>query len=151
MLALSTVLSYKNPSVLARYRRDFPKNAMPADEAFSELIKFLWLIYRHEQDKQQSPHDDALHFICMMHEEMRELDDMWHTFLLFTQDYQQFCLNHFGYFIHHHPFDENDKVAIDQRYELELTRYLHYINDHLGDETLKKWFLNETEDEYQNE
>lgn len=151
MLALNQVLTYTHPNVLARYRKDFPNNTMPADETLCELIKFLWLIHKHEQDKKQSPHDEALHFTCMMHEEMRELDDMWHTFLLFTQDYQQFCLNHFGYFIHHHPFDEKDKVAINQHYELELNRYLCYIHDQLGDETLQKWFLNNAEDKCQDE
>ncbi len=32
-----------------------------------------------------------------------EVDELWHTFLLFTQDYQKFCEECFGRFIHHVP------------------------------------------------
>jgi len=143
MLELNKLLSYTHLNVCARYNKDFPNNTMTADEALSELIKFFWLIDKHERDKKQSPHDESLHFICMMHEEMREIDDMWHTFLLFTEDYQRFCADNFGHFIHHHPFNDRDKISINERYELELNRYLSYIYDQLGSEVLKKWFKSE--------
>lgn len=31
------------------------------------------------------------------------IDEAWHHFILFTQDYDEFCKKHFGKFIHHVP------------------------------------------------
>lgn len=36
-----------------------------------------------------------------------EVDELWHTFLMFTQDYQRFCTEVAGGFIHHAPNDED--------------------------------------------
>jgi hypothetical protein len=33
----------------------------------------------------------------------QEMDEVWHTFILFTKDYQQFCETAVGRFIHHYP------------------------------------------------
>ena len=32
-----------------------------------------------------------------------EVDEVWHTFILFTRDYQDFCRDVFGRYIHHSP------------------------------------------------
>ncbi len=32
-----------------------------------------------------------------------KIDEMWHNFILFTLDYEEFCLTRFGRFIHHRP------------------------------------------------
>ena len=70
---------------------------------------------------------------------MAEIDDMWHTFLMFTEDYANFCERYFGRFIHHSPRDENEKINPDV-FELELTRFLSYVYDKLGEETVSVWF-----------
>jgi len=31
------------------------------------------------------------------------VDDLWHEFILYTRDYQQFCKRAFGHFMHHTP------------------------------------------------
>lgn len=36
-----------------------------------------------------------------------DVDDLWHTFLMFTQDYRRFCTEVAGDFIHHAPNDED--------------------------------------------
>lgn len=33
----------------------------------------------------------------------REVDEVWHTFILFTKDYAQFCEQTLGVFLHHQP------------------------------------------------
>lgn len=41
----------------------------------------------------------------------KELDGVWHTFILFTKDYYSFCNNYLGSFVHHIPFiSEEDKI-----------------------------------------
>lgn len=32
-----------------------------------------------------------------------KVDEVWHTFILFTEDYASFCEKVFGFFLHHHP------------------------------------------------
>jgi len=31
------------------------------------------------------------------------VDDLWHTFILFTKEYKSFCETHIGRFLHHYP------------------------------------------------
>lgn len=77
--------------------------------------------------------------MCVVHAEMKEIDDMWDTFLLFTKDYMDFCNHYFGEYIHHHPAKE-DEVPPKEKFEREFNLYLSYIYDHLDEGTLNIWF-----------
>jgi hypothetical protein len=70
---------------------------------------------------------------------MNEIDDMWHTFLLFTKDYMSFCKDYFDEYIHHIPNTEEESMKEDQ-FKDNLTRYLSFIYDTLGEETVINWF-----------
>lgn len=145
MISLQELLKYKNSHLVKRYKQDYPHNQLSAEEALIELLKYFWLCEKHAQGKNNFPTDESFNFTCAMHFEMKEIDDMWHTFLLFTQDYFAFCDKYFGKFLHHVP--NVDKGSQDiKREEIELTRYLSYIYDHLGEETLKKWFAEAEKD-----
>lgn len=137
---LQQVLTYTHPHVLKRYEKDYPRNALQAEEAFQELLKFLWLSQKLQHDRQQSPDDPTLHFHSAVHEEMKEIDDMWHTFILFTQDYSDFCQRFFGKYLHHYPTTDDDILPSNEEYQKNLENYLSYIYDHLGEETVVKWF-----------
>jgi len=144
---LHDVLAYKNPQVILRYQQDYPNNKMSAKEAWLEVLRYLWLCYNHHLDCKNSPDDISLNFTCDIHTEMKDIDDMWHVFLLFTQDYQEFCQHYFGYFIHHRP--NNGERSVDPiTFTKETSYYLSYIYDHLGEATVIKWFnesLNDSE------
>jgi len=58
------------------------------DEAINEFRKYLSLV--------------ALGYksVAMV---SREVDAVWHTFILFTKDYAKFCQEAFGFFLHHQP------------------------------------------------
>jgi hypothetical protein len=75
---------------------------------------------------------------------------MWHTFLLFTKDYSEFCMRHFGFFIHHTPQTREDrdswrkKIEVDQEQAMKERRQslrgaYEFICDELGVEALKRW------------
>ena len=100
---LDKLLAYKNEKILDRYRKDHPNNKCGAEEALTELLKFFWLGEKLKKDKMFSPDDKNLKFVCSIHSEMKEIDDMWHTFLLFTRDYADFSKKYFGSYIHHTP------------------------------------------------
>jgi hypothetical protein len=141
-LMLNNLIHYQNQHVIRRYDKDYPDAKLTGVHAFQELMKYIWLGCKHKYDKQLSPDNDALDFRCMIHTEMKEIDNMWHTFLLFTREYQFFCEAQLGgIFFHHEPSIEKGLEPND-KYELELSRYLSYIYDNLGEETLIKWFCN---------
>jgi hypothetical protein len=132
--------SYNNPHILERYSKDYPNNKLTAKETFEELKKYFWLCQKHKADTALSPNKDELQFKCAMYLEMKEIDDMWHTFLLFTQDYMRFCKKYFSQYLHHIPTPANKELQLREDFEKGFTLYLSYIYDHLGEETVKKWF-----------
>jgi hypothetical protein len=140
--SLSEILKYKNIHVLNRYQKDFPHAIFSAEETFKELLKYIWLTATHDNERKNNPLHPALDFRCLMHEEMIDIDNMWHTFLLFTKDYHDFCKHYLqDGFLHHYPLIDEEKQQSASDYKNELDRYLSYIYDHLGAETLRKWFL----------
>lgn len=140
-IKLHRLLEYENDNVLSRYQKEYPDTNMTAKEVFSELMKYIWLCHKHASDKKQYPENESLNFKCVMHIEMEDIDNMWHTFLLFTRDYQKFCNNYLnGNFFHHDPLPSKQQDVSKNKYEEELHRYLSYICENLGEETLVKWF-----------
>lgn len=47
-----------------------------------------------------------------------EVDEMWHTFILFTERYEKFCKEIAGSFIHHYPSEDN---LSDKQNDPEIT------------------------------
>jgi len=137
--SIDTVLNYTNPRILKRYEKDYPNNTLKAEEAFQELLKYFWLCQKCRTDRKTFSNDESLNFSVAMHQEMKEIDDMWHTFILFTKDYADFCQRYFENFIHHDPTDEENAPSPEQ-FEKDLTQYLSYIYDNLGEDTVRKWF-----------
>lgn len=46
------------------------------------------------------------------HAVSKALDPFWHTHILFTSQYRDFCRGVFGHFIHHAPLDDSDKKMV---------------------------------------
>ena len=82
--------SFPMDHVVARYRQDFDVSEEEAHAHERELKRFFILIALHPD----RPYG------------MRgPVDDLWHTFLIFTESYQQFSKRLVGRkrFLHHHP------------------------------------------------
>lgn len=41
----------------------------------------------------------------------KDVDEVWHAFILFTREYEQFCKETFGSFVHHVPTTKAEKLA----------------------------------------
>lgn len=136
---LKALLKYNNRWVVERYKKDYPDNQLSGKQAFREMLKFLWLSQKHKHDLAVSPRKKSLQFVCGVHHEMDEIDDMWHTFLLFTQDYAAFCKKYFGQFVHHAPNTKKKRIS-KAVYKTDIERYFSYIYEQLGEKTLKVWF-----------
>lgn len=100
---LETVLKYRHPGVVARLRADFGYGPAESRQIFEDLLRFLWLSCEHHQlVARRSPAVRDLP-VLKMADFWQPLDDAWHTFLLFTEDYLSFCERHFGAIISHIP------------------------------------------------
>lgn len=140
-LPLVKLLQYKNDHVMARYQSDYPGAQLRPEEAFAEWLKFVWLCHDHANALNQRPNDESLKFDCVIHVEMIDIDNMWHTFLLFTLDYHDFCTRYLnGQFFHHLPLTAKAEAISAEKYKSDLSNYLSYIYDRLGEATLIKWF-----------
>lgn len=137
--SLSELLKYQNENIIRRYEKDYFNNKFKGKEAFEELIKLFWIIQKHKEAKFLNPEKEELNFVCAMYPEMSEIDNMWHTFLLFTKDYMFFCEKYFQEYIHHIPNTLDDEQT-DEQFEADFTNYLSFIYDNLGEETVIKWF-----------
>ena len=95
--SLDEVLEYKHEGLVERLENDLKISREEADLLFLDLKKFLFLC---GSQRKNAPHVPPA-----------EIDEAWHTFLLFSRDYRDFCLKYFGVFIHHRPFTKREKVG----------------------------------------
>ncbi|HEX7667501.1 MAG TPA: hypothetical protein VF407_23375 [Polyangiaceae bacterium] len=138
MKLLDDVLRYENEEVVHRFAADHGISYADASEIFLETKRWLWLSATHRS------------LALPLFSEARAIDEMWHTFLLFSRDYATFCDESFGFFVHHAPRTKREKdewdakIAADpegaraERREKLRAAYL-VVADELGTATLKKW------------
>ncbi|WP_224362909.1 hypothetical protein [Hyalangium versicolor] len=142
MCSLAEALSYKNEKVLRRFLDTYALPEAEARELFHETKKWLWLCARSLELK--GPRLSVQPPLLM-------LDEMWHTFMQYTLDYQRYCLDRLGTFIHHLPSNSDDKQRdrkryqahperFMKRYQAALKRQYRFVYDELGEETLLKWY-----------
>jgi hypothetical protein len=53
----------------------------------------------------------------------RKVDDLWHTHLLFTQDYAAMCQEQVGHFLHHRPKILDDEAGLKRAFGDTLGYY----------------------------
>src|SRR5262249_35562828 len=99
-VTLAEVLAYRHPGVVRRYAKEQHASREEAEEIFQETLKWLYLCGC-------SLREDVS---CAMTPEIAKLDEMWHTFLMFTRDYADFCERYFSFFLHHVPNEDEEEV-----------------------------------------
>jgi len=133
-VSLEDWLSYRHPGVIRRYCKEHHATREEGEEVFREMLKWLYLCSRSLGDGVP----------CAITPEIEKIDWMWHTFLLFTMDYADFCERYPGFFIHHVPTEdeevENAAEMDEDVVRAELERRYGFIYDVLGDETLNAWY-----------
>lgn len=93
--------------VILRYSRDMNLPLETAREHERELRRFLILCAINP---------------CAEYGMTGPIDNLWHTFLLFTRLYAKFCGEVAGKFLHHEPTSNNQKLS-RTAYQLFLTDY----------------------------
>lgn len=129
---LDEVLAYQHPGTIRRYCKENRATPQEAEVVFREMLKFLYL----------SAQAAGEGVGCAVTAEIEKLDRMWHTFLLFTRDYAEFCDRHFGVFIDHLPAEaEEDAGEADEAgMRAAVERQFALVYDVLGEDTLVAWY-----------
>jgi hypothetical protein len=133
---LNNMLAYRNDDVICRFTHLIDVSETEAEAIFTETLKFLYV--------SQQPG-------IFIPDELLILDEMWHNFILFTKEYHAFCHHHFGRFVHHQPASKAEKlshkeaVATDEEaarkdFNKKLEMMMSTVYDHLGADTVIKWF-----------
>lgn len=85
--SLDAVMAYDNRDVVARYEDKLGLSRSEAETLFLDTKRFLYLCATAAVGYVPPPKVDA----------------GWHEFILFTADYEAFCFDFFGHFVHHEP------------------------------------------------
>lgn len=105
------IRSFQAPELLIeRFTRDYECSKDHALALFGELKCFM-AIRAANRGQKLSP--------------SRIVDDMWHSFILFTREYFTFCelLGGRGYYIHHNPTKGGDRAAYQRTREILVATY----------------------------
>lgn len=142
---INYIKSYKNIELIESFAF---KNQIGVDEAtiiFEDMKSMLSLsgyikLWR-KRDAANTPS------IIEIDSDTYIIDEMWHSFILRTKEYADFCKKGFGYFIDHNPVslsDKKEKVLWSdegiEAYRVKLKKQLVFIAKILGVETLKRWY-----------
>ena len=133
-------LSYQNEEIVESFRRTYGVSVEQARELFEETKKWLWLCGTRPRSMRLTVFGP-----------MKLLDEMWHTFILFTREYTEYCTENFGFYIHHAPTTraESDQYreraaaspeATQAQLREERRTMMLLVHDEFGAETLKRWF-----------
>jgi hypothetical protein len=125
-------LAYENADVIESFRADHDVSLDEARALFEDTKKWLWLCGTRPRAMRMTVFGP-----------MKQLDAMWHTFILFTREYTEYCMTHFGHYIHHAPTTRAEREraagsAADVRAERRAMMLL--LHDEFGEATLRRWF-----------
>jgi hypothetical protein len=144
---LGEILNYRNENVVGRFAEQYSISEQDAEEIFTETKRWLWLCAKRTRQVEAG---SAESFQLPLFNEAFAIDMMWHTFILFTEDYARFCQTYFGFFIHHHPKTKAERQSWSERIQIDreeawrerrqnLEKIYNYLFDELGPEILIKW------------
>jgi hypothetical protein len=123
---IEQVMNYPLDRVRERYEKDYKVSSQDAKMYEWELKRYLILCVEYDENEW------AMY--------SRDVDNFWHTFLLFTKDYTLFCKKMFGKFIHHEPMDKKyDDVSVPlAKKALFMRAYEELFNEKPPEKVWKK-------------
>jgi hypothetical protein len=149
---LDEVLSYRHDGVIERFIAEQGTTRAEAELLFMDVKRWLWLC--HENVRERFLGIPGVPPQMTVFATQNDMDMMWHTFILFTWDYTQFCRTYFGRFIHHFPtLDEERRLRAAERSlpggrEAQDAAYLKaagYAYDKLGADVARRWYIRRQE------
>lgn len=135
--SLARVLRYRNARVTTKFSERYNLPRREVETLFQDMLRVLWL----------SARGTVMILPCQM-----LIDEMWHAFILHTEDYARFCTTYFGAMIHHRPTHKPAKskgaasrgrAAVEARKARDmrmLRRQIGFVYDELGSEIAHRWY-----------
>lgn len=148
---LKDTLAYEYSWLAPKFQERYALSRSEAEDVFLETKRWLWLVaYAYTTPGSPVP----LTVIGLP--QLTIVDEMWHSFMLFTQAYAQFCETYFGWFLHHMPTTstereqlqaerQSDPVAFEQARIAEFRVQARFVGATLGAPTVRKWFCDYAE------
>jgi hypothetical protein len=141
--SLDKALAYRNDQILYKFQEHWDVSFDEASELFEETKKWLWLQVIARQQAGSPP--------LAMTVSLAMVDEMLHTFILFTKEYVQYCEQNYGVYLHHTPMTKKQKDAKIARFRREpkallaeeaefLSDMYFFVYEWLGRETVVKWY-----------
>lgn len=125
---LSELLRYENERVVRYFCHYHP--TVPYEQAkqlFADLLAWLWLnLYRRDRERNTYLFGPLL-----------VLDELWHAFILHTDDYFSFCQHYFDAYFHHHvePLGFEHELTAE-----ELADFLNDCFEYIGEAWVSRHF-----------
>jgi len=146
MKSLEKVLAYQNDYIIQEFSRKHKKYKLSKEEAsllFDDLKRYLWMTAT--IDLKRDENEGEILPDVSISESMIIIDEMWHEFILVTEQYADFCNENFGRYIHHPPpmpkYEQNKKTLSDQECaEIFIGELLETTYECLGEEVTMRWF-----------
>jgi hypothetical protein len=91
---INKVMGYRNEAVTQRIAKDLGLDAKSSEVLFKDMLRFLYISQATNIRPISPP---------------KMIDEAWHTFIIYTKDYAEFCEHYFGRFIHHRPYRPGEK------------------------------------------
>jgi hypothetical protein len=143
LCSLDQALSYRNDQILYKFQERWDVSFEEAAELFEETKRWLWLqvAARHQPDAPPLAMTVSLAIV----------DEMLHTFILFTREYVRYCDKNYGVYLHHSPMTKRAKDAQlawfrkdpEQMLSAEeefLSNMYSFTYELLGEDTVVKWY-----------
>ena len=102
---IKAIMDYKMPHVIARCQKDYNYTDEDMVILEQELKKYLALSAVKAKDELGTGMFSS------------HVDNLWHSFILFTKEYEEFCNNYIGYFVHHMPEIDKENRSLEKRKE----------------------------------
>jgi hypothetical protein len=148
---LNSALKYKNKSVIERFMKDYSVDRKMANMLFKDMIRYIWLgSFAQIADKNWWNKDDSIMHAIPLYQCMEPFDEIWHTFILHTADYRDFCNKYFGRMIDHNPTPVDHKprrgekisdLSYKKVQDDRLHSFIDFIWDALGPTVTNRWFI----------
>lgn len=124
---IKLALSYENVDIIEKFCSEQEVQQELAKEYFIEVKKFLYLCANTTDRLAPSA----------------EIDKIWHTFILFTKDYRQYCMHFLGKFIDHVPEVKKDTSEPKENCLLNTITNYENVFGELNNEVWQVPFKNE--------
>jgi len=129
----TAIMNYPIPNMIARCKKDFKYTDEDMVILERELKRYFVLCaLKNNKDRAMGMYSS-------------DVDNLWHSFILFTKEYARFGREAVGYFLHHVPKIEGEPQPSREKKREELRYFIEQYEKTFGEPPHGIWFLDACE------